>query len=97
MDSEVGMAESGVRTPARQRAEAILARIGISRSAALELYYQQIIAHDGLPFPLPPPPKARDEMTDEEFDRMMETGLRQAKEGQFCDAKAFFDELERRP
>ncbi|MBQ9347438.1 MAG: type II toxin-antitoxin system RelB/DinJ family antitoxin [Oscillibacter sp.] len=87
--------DSGVRTPARQRAEAILARIGISRSAALELYYQQIIAHDGLPFPLPPPPKARDEMTDEEFDRMMETGLRQAKEGKSRNINIVFDELER--
>ena len=40
-------------------------------------------------------PPARDELTDAEFDRIMETGLRQAKAGQSRDMDAVFDELAR--
>ena len=41
------------------------------------------------------PPKAREEMTDEEFDAVMERGMVQASSEEGQDADTFFDELER--
>lgn len=45
------------------------------------MYYRQIVAHNGIPFPviLPTDIPKRDEMTKEEFERLMEIGLQQAR------------------
>ncbi|MBR1693272.1 MAG: type II toxin-antitoxin system RelB/DinJ family antitoxin [Lachnospiraceae bacterium] len=82
----------------KEQAEAILNRLGIPRSVAIDIYYRQIIAHNGIPFSLtlPSTVPARDEMTKEQFDRMMETGLKQAKEDDSFDVDEVFSELERR-
>lgn len=66
----------------KEHAERILERLGIPRSVAIDMYYRQIIAHNGIPFPLtlPATVPSRDEMTDAQFDEMMATGLKQAKE-----------------
>ena len=60
------------------------------------MYYRQIIAHNGIPFSLtlPQTVPARDEMTAAEFDMMMATGLRQAKEDDSFDVDEVFAELE---
>ena len=41
----------------KKEAEDILDKLGISISAAYEMFYRQIIAHDGLPFELRIPNK----------------------------------------
>ena len=80
----------------KQQAEKILDRLGIPRSVAIDMYYRQIIAHNGIPFSLTLPASvpARDEMTKAQFDQMMATGLQQAKEDDSFDVDEVFTELE---
>ena len=80
-----------------EQAEMILERLGIPRSVAIDMYYRQIIAHNGIPFSvtLPVDTPARDEMTDEQFNRMMLIGLKQAKLNDSLDVDEAFDELEK--
>lgn len=80
----------------KKQAESILDRLGIPRSVAIDMYYRQIIAHNGIPFSLTLPHvvPARDDMTKVEFDQMMATGLKQAKEDDSFDVDEVFNELE---
>lgn len=81
----------------KTQAEAILTRMGLPRSVAIDIFYRQIIMHGGLPFPLTIPASrlpARHEMSDAEFNRMMATGLAQAKANDAFDLDEVFDELE---
>ncbi len=80
----------------KQQAESILDRLGIPRSVAIDMYYRQIIAHNGIPFSvtLPVAVPARDEMSTAEFNRMMEIGLQQAKDDDSFDVDDVFAELE---
>ena len=82
----------------KQQAEAILAQIGLSRAVAIDLFYRQIIAQRGLPFPLKLPDPApgvpaRDAMTDREFQAMMETADGQIRSGDVVDARAALEAL----
>ena len=79
------------------KAESILERLGIPRAVAIDMFYRQIIAHNGIPFSvtLPASVPARDEMTTAQFDEMMETGLRQAKENEAYDVEDAFAILEK--
>ena len=88
---------SRMQTEIKEQAESILDRLGIPRSVAIDMYYRQIIAHNGIPFSLTLPISvpARDEMTRAEFDRMMETGLKQAKADDSFDVEEVFSELEK--
>lgn len=81
----------------KEQAEAILARLGIPHSVAIDMYYRQIIAHNGIPFSvtLPSTPPVRGEMTQEDFDAMMAKGLEQAKKNESYDVDEVFDELEK--
>ncbi len=80
----------------KQKAESILERLGIPRSVAIDMFYRQIIAHNGIPFSvtLPTEVPARDEMSTAEFNRVMETGLKQAKNNESFDVDEVFSELE---
>ncbi len=80
----------------KQQAESILDRLGIPRSVAIDMYYRQIIAHNGIPFSvtLPVTVPARDEMSNAEFNQMMEIGLQQAKNDDSFDVDEVFEELE---
>lgn len=85
-----------MRIDIKKQAEGILDRLGIPRSVAMDMYYRQIIAHNGIPFSvtLPVTVAARDEMTTAQFDQMMATGLEQAKEDDSFDVDEVFGELE---
>lgn len=85
-----------IKLDIKQQAEEILEQLGIPRSVAIDMFYRQIIAHNGIPFSLTLPVKAsaRDEMSLAQFDKMMEIGLKQAKEGDSFDIDEVFDELE---
>jgi addiction module RelB/DinJ family antitoxin len=65
----------------KESAEAILDRLGIPVSVFIDMTYRQVIMHDGIPFSVEIPQKmpTRDSMSDVEFDKMMTTGLEQAK------------------
>ena len=81
----------------KAQAEAILTRMGLPRSVAIEIFCRQIIMHGGLPFPVTIPVSklpAWDEMTTAEFNKMMATGLTQAKADDSMDVDEVFDALE---
>ena len=82
------------------QAEAILSRIGLPRSVAIDAFYRQIIMHGGIPFPLTIPDSglpAYDQMSIAGFNQMMAAGLAQAKADDSFDMDEVFDELESRP
>lgn len=81
----------------KTQAEAILSKIGLPRSVAIDAFYRQIIFHGGIPFTLTVPESklpAYDEMSVAEFDQMMATGLAQAKADDSFDTDEVFEELE---
>ena len=80
----------------KEQAEAILSKLGISASNAINMFYRQIILWNGLPFRPSIPysaPKSLDEMSKEEFDAKLSRGLEQAKAGEGVQADEFFDSL----
>ena len=87
---------SRMRTDIKQQAEEILECLGIPRSVAMDMYYRQIIAHNGIPFSvtLLITMPSREEMSKGEFDRMMAIGLKQAMEDDSFDVDDVFSELE---
>ena len=96
MATKTASVNSRMRMDIKQQAEGILDRLGIPRSVAIDMYYRQIIAHNGIPFSvtIPGSVPARDEMTTAQFDQMMATGLRQAKEDDSFGVDEVFSELE---
>ena len=95
MANKTANVTSRVSAETKQKAEAILAKLGIPQSVAIDIYYHQIIEHNGIPFPvtLAAVPLARDEMSKKEFDDMLTTGLRQTKSGDEQDVGEIFEEL----
>ena len=96
MAMKTASVNSRMRVDIKQQAEEILDRLGIPRSVAMDMYYRQTIAHNGIPFSLtlPATVPARDEMTTAQFDQMMAAGLKQAKEDDSFDVDEVFAELE---
>ena len=81
----------------KTQAEAILTRMGLPRSVAIDIFYRQIIMHGGLPFPVTIPTSrlpSLDEMSTAEFNKMMAAGLTQAKADDSMDMDEVFDALE---
>lgn len=81
----------------KEKAEEILEQLGIPRSVAIDMFYRQIIAHNGIPFSLTLPAivYTRDEMTDIQFDKMMSVGLKQAENDESYDIDEAFAKLRR--
>ena len=50
--AKTAMTHARLTPEVKQQAEIILKKLGISVSAALEVFYRQIIAHHGIPFDL---------------------------------------------
>ena len=73
-----------VEPEVKEEAESILNQIGVPASVVINMLYKQIIYTRGIPFSLflNHEPLARSEMSDKEFDSIMEKGFAQAKEGQ---------------
>ena len=83
-----------VQPEIKQQAEAILAEIGLPVSVLINTLYRQIIMNGGIPYSLSVPKiQTRDNMTDEEFDAVMETGYRQAKSNQTIPADEAFAQI----
>jgi DNA-damage-inducible protein J len=80
----------------KEQAEGIMEKLGLSASTAINMFYRQVIYWNGMPFRPSIPvgvPKAYDEMTTEEFDAAMSTGLAQAKANQSAPVDEVFDRL----
>lgn len=86
-----------IQQDVKQQAEAILTRIGLPRSVAIDMFYRQIIMHNGIPFPvrIPSLVQARDQMSEGQFNMMMQTGYEQAQADDSFDLDEVFEELER--
>jgi DNA-damage-inducible protein J len=86
-----------VEPSVKAKAEEILEKLGIPVSTAINMLYKQIIITQSLPFKLSlnNRPKARDEMTDEEFNSMLKLSLKQAKENKGYDLDEAFDMIEK--
>ena len=68
----------------KTKAEAIMANLGLPASVVINALYHQVIYTNGIPFSinLPKSIPAMDDMTEEEFNNMLETSLQQAKRGE---------------
>ncbi|EXM40680.1 type II toxin-antitoxin system RelB/DinJ family antitoxin [Ruminococcus albus] len=85
-----------VEPEVKAQAEAVMEKLGIPVSTAINMFYREIILWNGLPFRPSIPVndvKARDEMTKEEFDQRMSVGLEQARHGMSTPADTVFDRL----
>lgn len=82
----------------KNQAEAIMENLGLPVSVVINALYRQIILNNGLPFSLNIPTSfpARDAMTKEQFDNMMNKGLAQAKAGIGYDLDEAFDRINAR-
>ena len=81
----------------KQQAEAILYRIGLPRSVAIDMFYRQIIMHNGVPFPLTIPfdIPSGDRLTESDLDTMLLNGYQQAITDDSFDFDEVFDGLEK--
>ncbi|MCM1161900.1 MAG: type II toxin-antitoxin system RelB/DinJ family antitoxin [Roseburia sp.] len=79
----------------KEQAEAILEKLGVSVSTFINMTYRQVILKEGIPFSVTVSsmPKARDTMTDAEFDHMMVEGLKQAKSGESSPSDESFERI----
>ena len=87
-----------VEPEVKEKAEAIMASIGISASTGINMFYRQVILWNGLPFRPAIPvrrPRALEEMTKDEFDSKLAKSMAQAKAGEGMPADEFFDLMER--
>lgn len=82
----------------KESAEAILEKLGIPVSVFIDMTYRQVIANNGVPFSvsIPRTITTRDEMTDTQFDSIMERGLMQAKSDDSRLAKEVFADLRKK-
>ena len=79
----------------KESAEAILEKLGIPVSVFIDMTYRQVIAQKGVPFSLTVPRTfpARDDMSDAQFNQMIQTGLEQAKANDSIPVDDAFDML----
>ena len=79
----------------KQHAEAILEDLGISRAVAIDLFYRQIILHNGLPFDLKlnTPPLSTSDFSPSELEDILSRGVEESNNGNGRSAKEFFATL----
>lgn len=79
------------------RAEEILETLGIPRATAIDMFYRQIILHQGMPFELTVPKKlpSLEDLSEGGFQVLMSEGYSQALAGNTFDADEVFDDLEK--
>ncbi len=83
-----------VNPTVKERAEAVLSRLGVPMSTAIDMYLNQISLTGGIPFAvtLPKAPDSLnvDQMTDEEFHVKLQKGYDDIKAGRVQDAASAF-------
>lgn len=82
----------------KESAEAILEKLGIPVSVFIDMTYRQVITNNGILFAinLPITIETRDELSDNQFNSMMEKGLLRAKANESKPAKEVFANLRKR-
>lgn len=95
--AKTGNVNVRIQSHIKQQAEEILETIGISRAAAIDMFYRQIILNNGIPFPLTIPKELpiHENMDESTFNDLMETGYSQAVRGETYSVAEVFEELER--
>lgn len=85
-----------VEPDVKERAEQVMAQLGLPVSVVINALYRQIIMNNGLPFSLSIPARqtSRTQMSDDEFNAIMSKGLEQAKVGQGKSLEEAFEILE---
>ncbi|MEA4902300.1 type II toxin-antitoxin system RelB/DinJ family antitoxin [Desulfitobacterium sp.] len=80
----------------KEKAEAIMSKLGIPASVVINMLYKQIVMTKSIPFSLsiPTAPMAIDEM-DATFNAIMQKGLDEAKADRSRPASEVFSELRR--
>ncbi|MFB6468532.1 type II toxin-antitoxin system RelB/DinJ family antitoxin [Cytobacillus sp. Hz8] len=81
----------------KEKAEAIMAQLGVPASVVINMLYKQIIMTKSIPFSLsiPTVPIALDEMDAAQFDAMMQAGFEDAKANHSRPAADVFADLRR--
>lgn len=83
-----------VQPEIKRQAEAVLEKIGLPVSVLIDTLYRQIIMTGGVPYSLTVPNlPTRDNMTDAEFNEMMEKGYHQAMTGEGISADEAFEKI----
>lgn len=83
-----------VQPEIKRQAEAVLEKIGLPVSVLIDTLYRQIIMTGGVPYSLTVPNlPTRDNMTDAEFNAMMEKGYYQAMTGEGISADEAFEKI----
>lgn len=83
-----------VEPEVKEKAESIMNQLGIPASVVINMLYRQIIMTNSIPFSLSvPAPVSRDEMDNVTFNKIMETGLRQAQNDDSTPATEVFEQL----
>ena len=79
----------------KAKAEEILDTMGVSRATAIDMFYRQIIMHNGIPFPVTIPSElpARDTLDKRQFNALMSAGYSQALSGDSYGIDEVFDDL----
>ena len=79
----------------KQHAESILEDLGLSRAVAIDLFYRQIILHNGLPFDLKlnTPPLSTSDFSPSELEDILSRGVEESNTGNGRSAKEFFATL----
>ncbi len=79
----------------KQHAESILEDLGLSRAVAIDLFYRQIILHNGLPFDLKlnTPPLSTSDFIPSELEDILSRGVEESNNGNGRSAKEFFTTL----
>ncbi len=82
----------------KNKAEAILAQLGIPASNAINMFYKQIILQGGLPFEvkLPTHPLDVSNMTQEEFNAEIQKGFDDAQNGRVKPATEIFSDMRKK-
>lgn len=79
----------------KEKAESIMAKLGVPASVVINMLYKQIVMTKSIPFSLALPtiPLARDEMDTSAFNTIMHNGLDAAKADRFRPASEVFADL----
>ncbi|MCR6546471.1 type II toxin-antitoxin system RelB/DinJ family antitoxin [Dehalobacterium formicoaceticum] len=81
MASKTANVLARVEPDVKEKAESIMAKLGVPASVVINMLYKQIIMTKSIPFSLsiPTAPMALDEMDAATFDAIMQKGLDEAK------------------
>ena len=82
----------------KKKAEAILESLGMSPSSAINALYHQIIHTNSIPFSitLPPNVPVMEDMSEEDFDNMLQESLERAEKGDGRPSKAVFNDIRKK-